>query len=295
MIYFDKQPNIVDGEGYTRDYLGSSFDENSHRFLPSLQNEESFNCFRNHRYISHSQHNDLDFKSLLLREQCGHCCYCMRRIGIDANDCNIEHVVPKNSPIDDFRYYASYSNLLTFHVCHSITFEEKYYHDKQEVERQTKLPHMVAYENLVASCVGCNNSRGSEKIPPLPLIQTVDSIYFYSPAGMIVTENADQEYGKAIGKLNLNKEDLKLVRLLWKKVAASSYDVQQIESIKTLTEKQNFLCIIFSKDSFSSLLPRWQNFAPYGHSSSTYYWDLFLRFDWFYDYYKHHDKYGNRL
>ena len=112
MIYFDKQPNIVDGEGYTRDYLGSSFDENSHRFLPSLQNEESFNCFRNHRYISHSQHNDPDFKSLLLREQCGHCCYCMRRIGIDANDCNIEHVVPKNSPIDDFRYYASYSNLL---------------------------------------------------------------------------------------------------------------------------------------------------------------------------------------
>ena len=47
MRYLDKQLNLADGEGYTRDYLEDSFDVISNSFLPSLQSEESFNRFLN--------------------------------------------------------------------------------------------------------------------------------------------------------------------------------------------------------------------------------------------------------
>lgn len=298
MIYIDKQQNIADGEGYTRDYLESSFDEGSHTFLPSLKEEESFNCFRNQQYVSHSPHADADFKSLLIREQQGLCCYCMRRIGADARDSNIEHLVPKKSLVVDFPYYARYSDLLNFHVCHSEAFENRSYSDKRTVTRQARLPHMVAYENLVASCTDdhhCNSARGNVTIPPLPIIREIESKYFYSPAGMMVTEDADGEYERAIGVLNLNYALLVQIRLLWKKVAASAFLVAQIMGITAVEDKQSFLCAVFGKPSFLDLAPKWQNFAPASEDGSTYYWDLFLKYDWFYDYYRHHDKDGNRV
>ena len=253
MIYIDKQQNIADGEGYTRDYLESSFDEGSHTFLPSLNEEESFNCFRNQLYVSHSPHADADFKSLLVREQQERCCYCMRKISIDVQRSNIEHLVPKKSQIADFSYYAKYSDLLNFHVCHTETFENRNYPDKRAVVRQGKLPHMVAYENLVASCTDnlhCNSARGNDTIPPLPIIREIESKYFYSPAGMIVTEDADSEYEKAIAVLNLNFVLLVQIRLLWKKVAASAFEVAQVMGITAVEDKQSFLCSIFGKQSF---------------------------------------------
>lgn len=300
MIYIDKQQNIVDGEGYTRDYLESSFDEGSHTFHPSLQEEESFNCFRNQQYVSRSPHADADFKSLLVREQQGLCCYCMRRISTDVQESNIEHLVPKKSQVADFSYYTRHSELLNFHVCHSETFENRNYPDKRTVSRQTKLPHMVAYENLVASCTDehhCNCARGNNTNPPLPIIREIESKYIYSPAGMIVAVDADTdtEYEKAIGVLNLNFELLVQIRLLWKKVAASAFEVAQVMGITDVADKQSFLCTVFGKPSFIDLAPKWQNFAPDSEEGSTYYWDMFVKYDWFYDYYRHHDKSGNRV
>ena len=298
MIYIDKQQNIADGEGYTRDYLEDSYDLGFHAFIPSLQSEEAFNRFRNLQYNSHSLHADADFKSLLLREQGGRCCYCMGRICADVKDSNIEHLVPKKSAVAEYPYYASYSDLLNYHVCHSETFEARNYASKQAAARSRTLPHMVAYENLVASCMDthhCNGARGNEKIPPLPVVQGIESKYFYSPAGMMVTEDGDSEYGRAIDVLNLNYDLLLLIRLLWRKTASSAYTPAQIVAITDITEKRSFLCTVFGKALFTDLPTRWQNFAPLGENGSTYYWDLFVRYDWFYDYYLHHDKAGNRI
>ena len=298
MRYLDKQLNLADGEGYTRDYLEDSFDVISNSFLPSLQSEEAFNRFRNQQYKSHSPHADSDFKSLLLREQEGRCCYCMRRIGPDVKDSNIEHLVPKKSPAAEFTYYASYSGLLNYHVCHSQEFEGRSYTSKQAVIRSRTLPHMVAYGNLVASCMDihhCNNARGSERIPPLPIVQGIEGKYFYSPAGMMVTEDLDAEYDRAIGVLKLNYETLILIRLLWRKVVSSVYTPDQVVALSDVSDKQSFLCKVFGKASITDLSPKWQNFAPISDNGSTYYWDLFVRYDWFYYYYQHHDKSGNRL
>ena len=298
MIYIDKQLSVADGEGYTRDYLEDSFDVKSNSFLPSLQSEEAFNRFRNQQYNSHSHHADADFKSLLLREQEGRCCYCMCRISADVKDSNIEHLVPKKSTLAEYPYYASYSDLLNYHVCHSEAFESRRYADKHAVAVAQKLPHMVTYENLVASCMDahhCNSARGNEKIPPLPVIQGIESKYFYSPAGMIVTEDRDSEYGRAIDVLNLNYDLLLYIRLLWRKTASSAYTPAQIVAIKDISDKRSFLCTVFRKMSFTDLPARWQNFTPIGDNSSTYYWDLFVKYDWFYDYYLHHDRAGNRI
>lgn len=298
MIYIEKQQNIADGEGYTRDYIEDSYDVASHSFIPSLKSEEAFNRFRNQQYVSHSPHEDANFKSLLLREQDGRCCYCMRRIGADVNDSNIEHLIPKKSPIGDLTYYARYSDLLNHHVSHSEAFEGKRYANKSVVAQQVKLPHMVAYENLVASCTDshhCNSARGNAKIPPLPVIPDIENKYFYSPSGMIVTDDQDAEYDRAIGVLRLNYESLILVRLLWKKVVSSTYTPAQIVAITDISDKHSFLCAVFGKSFFTDLPSRWQNFAPVGENVSTYYWDLFVKYDWFYDYYSHHDRDGNRI
>lgn len=298
MIYIDKQRSIADGEGYTRDYLEDSFDVKSNSFLPSLHSEEAFNRFRNHQYNSHSPHADADFKSLLLREQEWRCCYCMRRISADVKDSNIEHLIPKKCPVGDLSYYARYSVLQNHHVSHSEAFEGKRYVDKRVVVQQVKLPHMVAYENLVASCADshhCNSARGNARIPPLPVISDIENKYFYSPSGMIVTEDKDAEYDRAIGVLRLNDESLILVRLLWKKVVSSTYTPAQIVAITDISDKHLFLCTVFGKTSFTDLPNKWQNFAPVGGNVSTYYWDLFVKYDWFYDYYRHHDKDGNRI
>lgn len=297
MIYIDKQQNLADGEGYSRDYIEESFDETSNTFLPSLQSEEAFNRFRNQQYNSHSSHADADLKSLLLREQGGRCCYCMRRITADVKDSNIEHLVPKKSQTTEYPYYANYSELLNYHVCHSETFESRNYASKQAAVRTRKLPHMVAYENLVASCMDthhCNSARGNEKIPPLPVVSSIESKYFYSPAGMVVTEDQDAEFDRATGVLKLNYDTLILIRLLWKKVALSTYTPAQIVAISDISDKHLFLCTVFGKTSFTDLPARWQNFAPIGDNGSTYYWDLFVKYDWFYDYYLHHDKSGKR-
>ena len=298
MIYIDKQRSIADGEGYTRDYLEDSFDVKSNSFLPSLQSEEAFNRFRNHQYNSHSPHAEADFKSLLLREQEWRCCYCMRRISADVKDSNIEHLVPKKCTLDEYSYYASYSDMLNYHVCHSETFEGRNYASKQAAARSRSLPHMVAYENLVASCMEtrhCNSARGNEKIPPLPLIRDIESVYFYSRAGMMVTDNADVEYKKAIDVLGLNHETLWKIRLLWRKAVEAGYEVAQITGLTTTADRQGFLCAIFNSQSITDLAPRWQDFAPLVDNGSTYYWDLFVRYDWFFDYYKHHDRNGNRV
>lgn len=298
MIYIDKQQNIADGEGYTRDYLEDSYDVSSHSFIPSLQSEESFNRFRNQQYNSHSPHADADFKSLLLREQEGRCCYCMRRISANMDDSNIEHLVPKKSLAADYAYYARYSESLNYHVCHSETFESRRYVDKHAVAGVQKLPHIVAYENLVASCMDahhCNSARGNEKMPPLPIVRDIESKYFYSPSGVIVSNDADSEYERAIGRLGLNYETLKNIRLLWRKTVSSGYNHAQILSITDVSDKHAFLCALFGLRSVSELKPKWQNFAPAGQNGSTYYWDLFVRYDWFYEYYLHHDKNGNRV
>lgn len=298
MIYIDKQQNIDDGEGYTRDYLEDSFDERTNSFLPSLQSEESFNRFRNQQYNSHSHHADADFKSLLLREQEGRCCYCMRRISSDVKDSNIEHLVPKKSSAAEYSYYARYSDMLNYHVCHSETFENKSYANKKVVARTRTLPHMVAYENLVASCMDthhCNSARGNEMIPALPIVHGIESKYIYSPVGRMVSEDKDSEFGRAIDVLNLNYDLLLYIRLLWRKAASSAYTLAQITTITDITEKRSFLRTVFGKTSFTDLPDRWQNFAPLGDNSSTYYWDLFVRYDWFYDYYLHHDKAGNSI
>lgn len=298
MIYIDKQQNVADGEGYTRDYIEDSYDLGSHAFIPSLQSEEAFNRFRNQQYTPLSPHVDTNFKSLLLREQEGRCCYCMCRISDDAKDSNIEHLIPKKSPVGDLSYYAKYSDLLNHHVCHSATFEGKHYANKKVVAQQVRLPHMVAYENLVASCMDshhCNSARGNAKMPPLPVIPDIESKVFYSRSGRVVSEDADVEFGNAIDLLKLNHEMLEQIRLLWRKVAESAYRVEQIIILTEAADKQAFLCEIFGKQSMTDLQPKWQNYAPIGENASTYYWDLFVRYDWFYDYYRHHDKDGNRI
>ena len=107
-----KRTDYRNEKSHHRPFLGS------HAFIPSLQSEEAFNRFRNQQYNSHSPHADADFKSLLLREQEGRCCYCMRRISADVKDSNIEHLVPKKSASADYSYYAGYSDLLNYHSAH---------------------------------------------------------------------------------------------------------------------------------------------------------------------------------
>ena len=104
---------------------------------------------------------------ILLEEQHGRCCYCMRRIeGLPSEEMSIEHVIV-NHPIDanDYnQYLGRNSQLDSSDIISSSDF----------IARQVPpppYPHAVAYENMLMSCAGhchiglktsftCNNHRG---------------------------------------------------------------------------------------------------------------------------------------
>lgn len=92
------------------------------------------------------------FKYLLLKEQQGFCCYCMRKIPF--NEVTLEHVMPHHledkKRKEEVKYYSKFGRLKRGKI---------YYCPDKEIPISPKLhtppyPHCIAHENLVASCQG---------------------------------------------------------------------------------------------------------------------------------------------
>ncbi|KAA6338338.1 hypothetical protein EZS27_013636 [termite gut metagenome] len=146
----------------------SKFKVQAHRLLSIFiqgQWQQDANSYVNLTYESFR--ND-DIRDILLKEQSHYCCYCMKHIL--GKETTLEHVIPNKAKGPTLiSKYISYGE-----IRYNVFFWESNM-------RFTKLqmppfPHILSYENLVASCNGsilnhglgkcCNNVRKSKDIIP---------------------------------------------------------------------------------------------------------------------------------
>jgi len=222
---------------------------------------------------------------LLLREQKGLCCYCMRHISY-KNHTTIEHILPRKSKADDHSTITYYLN--------SARFMKRYV--KWSDEPPTKrvkvppYPHYCAYENLVASCDGsvvdvhnpeecyparlhnsCNNYRDCDKIIPLFYDKHAKDILCYESDGELTFD--EDLYGETIKAVNLEFPTLKLIRKVWAEICLS-YSPKDVKFAQNDESKRQEIIDSTNLDVFDSFLMTYPNI-----------WNLLYEYRWFYTYF----------
>lgn len=305
MRYIDKNLNLAEGNRYTSDFLQEAFNVEEACFYPDVALEASYSNFssRKYRYGEGLEEGRNGLEPLLVSEQGNYCCYCMGRI--ESHDVALEHIVPRNfdeeqNPADEFAYYAGYAPMLSEHVELAGEFAKRRFTNKEEIKKQAKYPHLVSYVNLVASCHGiigkkgktscfCNHPRGNKRIIPLMLMNETSAIVKYNEVGMIIVDlPAKGEAKDTVEALQLNHDTLQEIRMLWYKISRTNRTVEEVVLIDNLKDRILLLKEIFNIADYTQLDERWKKYAPSGKEKAMAYWNLFIKYDWFYGYYKVH-------
>ena len=291
MEYIDKSHFLGREQEIDRNFLEECFNEDSKSFYPEIDTDQSYSNFSNRTYRKGTD----GWERLLLEEQDGRCCYCMKKLQVGA--LNIEHVIPRNIQAkDDGEEFAKYINASPFleqNVELASDFAKKQFTNKEELSEVTKFPHRIALPNLLASCNGkfgkpsdgccCNNARSNDYLLPLMLMpEAKQHIRYDRRSGIIVMYPEEKSWEKLLQ--TLNDDTYKEIRLLWYK-AWLHKDKIKLESLADYDTKERtlFLNLIFDVDNFTQISEEYQKYAGILTGDSTY-WKLFLDFDWFFNY-----------
>lgn len=219
------------------------------------------------------------FKSLLLKEQRGYCCYCMRDISLEK--VTLEHVMPHH--IDGEKQEEEKKHYYFYISPRKIIYQPDI--DPNKKLRCPPYPHCIAYENLTASCDGaiyeggeeyklhrcCNNKRENDKIIPLFFLPDVGEIIIYAKDGRLVFAD---EYKKTIDSLNLECPSLRLIRKVWARIKKNNIPIVEIKAAKHDWDKRMDIIVSLSLDG-----------SEENNIKNNLYWNLLLQFHWFYNYY----------
>lgn len=283
----DKLLHLQQGEGYTRQFLVDCLTEQG-EYYPPVDKIESYTCFCKKEYRS-------SWEPELLSEQDYRCCYCMQRI--EHGKISVEHIIPESfDGLDDeeeYSFYVQHSSILKNHVELAKVFAKRAI-STETIINTGKLPHIVAYANLLAACKGvggfceegccCNNYRGNLRILPLPLMQNVEDFVEYDEDGTIsIKYTLDKEMSaKTISNLHLNDSTLKEIRSIWYRASKLAYSFEEIASFNPMA-RRNFFCQIFQCKDLTTISENYQKYINPGNDT---YWTVFLRYDWFLGYYR---------
>ena len=256
-IYFTKGHSIINS------FIGDCWQKDSNRYINLSYDELKRNK---------------NFNNLLLGEQKGFCCYCMREIPIDK--ITLEHVMPKS-------------------ITKNITSEVVHYHQfifskmvvySPKINPNNKLkyppyPHCIAYENLTASCDGsiydggeeyilhgcCNNKRGNDKIIPLFFLPRIHYILKYEVDGRLTYSD---EYDATIRSLSLNCDSLRIIRKVWARIRDNKITIPQVENAETDLNKRKDIIVQLDLEQ-----------SEEKDIKHDLYWKLLIQFKWFYGYF----------
>lgn len=256
--------------------------------------------FLTEAYTGDSHYEGLDYKNfskpeyrkkfepLLRDEQYNMCCYCMRNISKDP--VSLEHIIPRVCDEENFEYYKTKIQVLHDHVVLKDSFCTIPLKPQTEL---THYPHIVAYANLVVSCNGvseensrtccmCNGPRGNEKIIPLMLLpDCLEQVGYIKNGGMYAVKG-DEEITNTIKQLNLDCDRLKEIRKIWYLIGKHQCWSKVWKANSALL--RGFVCSrLFEVDSPSELP---EDIKKY--SINNFYWELMLKYQWFYGYYLLH-------
>lgn len=224
------------------------------------------------------------FKYLLLKEQQGFCCYCMRKISF--SEVTLEHVMPhhieEKRRKDETKYYTKFGRLKRKNI---------YYCPDKDIPAFSKLhtppyPHCIAHENLVASCKGkvfeggeqyvlhkcCNNFRGNDKIIPLFFLPRIADLLQYEIDGTLTYV---ERYHPTITALNLMHPTLIFMRRIWAKIVINNISLNQVN--RAMTDKNIRTDIIDDIDIDKT---------ERKNLRIDSYWNLLIEFYWFYNYFQ---------
>lgn len=214
-----------------------------------------------------------EIKDILIAEQNGRCCYCMRRLKNDGTTTR-EHLIPnKTKDQVEFNEYLIPQTILNNNVCFAPDFITN------QVNTYPPYPHTVAYHNLTASCDGkingngkslcCNLKRGNKFIDPIVLYPNIRNEIVYSKNGYAKYPNdKSNAIEGTLGVLGLNDPKLIMIRKLL--IFANSQDITDLNK----TDKDKFIpaaIVIFEKNEYK-LLKSFQNITL---------WSLLKEYDYF--------------
>lgn len=298
MEYIDKSANLKAGNDIDRSYLKASYSQDEHAFIPPFT--EAYDGINQAPY----RH---ELVSLMLAEQQGHCCYCMRRI--NEVDVTIEHVVPRNfdegqDPHTEYDYYTSKSQEIGDNV---ELAQDSHIDTPNAVDAASRMPHTIAFGNLMASCKGilvekskknwvCNTPRGNTRILPLPLMPGCADMIAYDRDGTMRSVGGEmaKEVQETIKVLCLNMETLKEIRRIWAGVIENNLPVADVEHFESVDDKdkdaiskcKTLLYTALKEDVAENITSVKSKFEKYCNIS--FYRKLLSEYNWFSSYYETH-------
>jgi hypothetical protein len=210
----------------------------------------------------------------MLEEQGQHCCYCMKHIS--DKDSTLEHIIPNKAPnlefFSDYVEFGEISSNVFFWIA-DMRFSKI---------KTPPFPHIIAYENLVASCDGyiptegkakcCNIKRGTETIIPLFYIPNAKDEFKYDEKGLIVCH---EKYFNTIQILGLENHSLQLFRRCWLNLPAQ-YNIKDV--CKANVDRILRIQIVDDMDSSKISL------SDRTTIQNQIYWNSFKNYCWFYRY-----------
>ncbi len=209
-----------------------------------------------------------EFTAVLLGNQQHYCCYCMKYI--DFDDTTLEHIIPHKTKTQDI--FDSY--LICAELNDHVMFS-KYFDRTRKLIPPAKYPHDIAYFNLVASCdsnVHCNHYRSSKFIRPLFYDNGIANKVQYNFEGIAYCTEYDEEL-RSVG-VSTNA-DLRAYRKAWKILAETKDSLDEIND----DDIDNVVFELIDHPYYERLL---NNLT--GENNKK---ELFKRYHWFFQYYKH--------
>ena len=234
-------------------------------------------------------HNHVQFRQrlineVLIQEQDGLCCYCMRRLS-ECKKMTIEHVMPNHAvdktELDKYRTRATELDGLPhsedFKSLSPITYPPH--------------PHSIAYQNLLLSCDGnlfnesptpqcCNLKRKHTFLLPFVLYSNIIQTFIYTEDGMAEWQEdpePPESRGNAMRILGLNKSILKMVRRIWFFCTDNNLNPHKEEkdfvintmmgylNLPSMNEEDINMLLNFKKDKYWKLLLEYDAFATIKH------------------------------
>ena len=281
MRYIDKTKKTSQGHAITESFLRTMYNRyrnSAEGFCP-----ERVDLYKQFGKEIDDEHGGRTFRlrmadEVLIPEQEGRCCYCLRRLDKCLKP-NMEHVVP-NHPKDDeeWREYMGRTPIVRDNCCRSDEW-------LQNPETCVPNPHSIAYENLVMSCdgdllnsgnrpVSCNLRRRHNDMLPLVLMGNISQILLYRTDGTAFWKDENDQLGEvSISHLGLNTFMLRLVRRVWFVVNDNNL------ILDGTTNREEFINTIFGLMSQDGLSEE-EKHAVFNFKLENM-WQLLLQFDAF--------------
>ena len=286
MQYIDKYTLHPQGQLLNLRFLQQCWNDDEGCMCPDIANANAM----------YDEYKKSNFRNqwlpLLLKEQHGRCCYCMRRL--DDGKLNIEHVVPRATKgkegQQEYDKYAAVAPAIHDHVTLSENIPA--ISCKEDLVTLDRMPHSIAHSNMLASCKGvmgvekegvccCNQARGNNYLTPLMLMPEGPEKISYSKQGTMNLVQEDESWRKVKDKLN--GETFQQIRSVWYHFSRTDYTVEQIKRMSNIAERIRLFKSAYNIKDFEALDIEIQKYS--GIDSVTY-WNILMSFDWFYNFYK---------